>query len=115
MVPPTQRDQNHRVLKNHRFRQHRCLAAKQPWSPQDVFNRYRKSFYEGDATYTWKADERTTWTTTIGGVDFTNIPMVNMTPADFTKDHPNLPATATDSLFGPRFRIRAFSRCGWAG
>ena len=76
--------------------------ARQPWDPKDVFNRYRKSFYEGDATYTWKSDDRTTWTTTIGGVDFTNIPMVNPTPADFTKDHPNLPATATNSLFGAR-------------
>ena len=76
--------------------------ARQPWDPKDVFNRYRKSFYEGDATYTWKSDDRTTWTTTIGGVDFTNIPMVNLTPADFTKDHPNLPATATNSLFGAR-------------
>jgi hypothetical protein len=77
-------------------------TARQPWDPKEVFTRYRKSFYEGDATYTWKADERTTWTTTIGGVDFTNIPMVNLTPADFTKDHPALPATATNSLFGAR-------------
>jgi hypothetical protein len=77
-------------------------TARQPWDPKEVFTRYRKSFYEGDATYTWKADERTTWTTTIGGVDFTNIPMVNITPADFTKDHPALPATATNSLFGTR-------------
>lgn len=82
-------------------------TSKQPWSPQEVFSRYRTSFYEGDATYTWKADERTTWTTTIGGVDFTNIPMVNMTPKDFAKDHPNLPATANGSLFGPRLQSSA--------
>jgi hypothetical protein len=78
-------------------------TSKQPWSPQEVFARYRKSFYDGDATYTWMTDERTTWKTTIGGVDFTNIPFADVTPADFVKAHPTLPASAKDSLFAPRF------------
>ena len=77
-------------------------TSKVPWDPNEVFARYRKSFYEGDATYNWQAHDGINWKMTIGGVDFTNIPMVNVTPADFTKDHPNLPATATNSLFGPR-------------
>ncbi|GAB1815310.1 hypothetical protein [Mycobacterium sp. MUNTM1] len=79
-------------------------TSKEPFSPQELFNRYRKSFYEGDATYTWQTGDRTTWKLTIGGVDFTNIPMVNMTPKDFAKDHPTLPATASGSLFGPRLQ-----------
>jgi hypothetical protein len=77
-------------------------TLKQPWDPKDVFTRYRKSFYEGDATYSWQAHDGINWKMTIGGVDFTNIPMVNVTPADFTKDHPNLPVTATNSLLGAR-------------
>ena len=77
-------------------------TSKEPWDPKDVFIRYRKSFYEGDATYTWQAHDGMNWKMTIGGVDFTNIPMTNVTPADFTKAHPTLPATANDSLFGPR-------------
>jgi hypothetical protein len=77
-------------------------TAKQPWDPKEVWNQYRKSFYEGDAHYTWQAHDGKSWTMTVGGVDFSNIPMVNLTPADFTKDHPNLPATATNSLFGAR-------------
>ncbi|MCV7243031.1 hypothetical protein H7J83_09780 [Mycobacterium mantenii] len=79
-------------------------TSKEPFSPQELFTRYRKSFYEGDATYTWQTGDRTTWKLTIGGVDFTNIPMVNMTPKDFAKDHPTLPATASGSLFGPRLQ-----------
>lgn len=79
-------------------------TSKEPFSPRELFNRYRKSFYEGDATYTWQTGDRTTWKLTIGGVDFTNIPMVNMTPKDFAKDHPTLPATASGSLFGPRLQ-----------
>ncbi|OBK28823.1 hypothetical protein A5659_05170 [Mycobacterium sp. 1165196.3] len=79
-------------------------TSKEPFSPQELFDRYRKSFYEGDATYSWQTGDRTTWKLTIGGVDFTNIPMVNMTPKDFAKDHPNLPATASGSLFGPRLQ-----------
>lgn len=79
-------------------------TSKEPFSPQELFNRYRKSFYEGDATYTWQTGDPTTWKLTIGGVDFTNIPMVNMTPKDFAKDHPTLPATASGSLFGPRLQ-----------
>lgn len=79
-------------------------TTKEPFSPQELFNRYRKSFYEGDATYTWQTGDRTTWKLTIGGVDFTNIPMVNMSPKDFAKDHPTLPATASGSLFGPRLQ-----------
>ncbi|CAM3179655.1 hypothetical protein MYCO108962_04445 [Mycobacterium colombiense] len=79
-------------------------TSKEPFSPQELFNRYRNSFYEGDATYTWQTGDRTTWKLTIGGVDFTNIPMVNMTPKDFAKDHPTLPATASGSLFGPRLQ-----------
>ncbi|WP_197694066.1 hypothetical protein, partial [Mycobacterium sp. 852002-40037_SCH5390672] len=82
-------------------------TTKEPFSPQELFNRYRKSFYEGDATYTWQTGDRTTWKLTIGGVDFTNIPMVNMTPKDFAKDHPTLPATASGSLFGPRLQSSA--------
>ena len=82
-------------------------TSKEPFSPQELFGRYRKSFYEGDATYTWQTGDRTTWKLTIGGVDFTNIPMVNMTPKDFAKDHPNLPATASGSLFGPRLQSSA--------
>lgn len=82
-------------------------TSKEPFSPQELFNRYRKSFDEGDATYTWQTGDRTTWKLTIGGVDFTNIPMVNMTPKDFAKDHPNLPATASGSLFGPRLQSSA--------
>ena len=78
-------------------------TSQQPWDPKEVFARYRKSFYEGDATYTWQAHDGMNWKLTIGGVDFTNIPMTNVTPADFTKAHPTLPATAADSLFGPRF------------
>jgi hypothetical protein len=78
-------------------------TSQEPWDPREVFARYRKSFYEGDATYTWQAHDGMNWKLTIGGVDFTNIPMVNVTPADFTKAHPTLPATANDSLFGPRF------------
>ncbi|WP_208649095.1 hypothetical protein, partial [Mycobacterium innocens] len=78
-------------------------TSKQPWSPQDIFARYRTSFYQGDATYTWQADERTSWTLTVGGVDFTTIPMVTVAPAEFVKAHPSLPATASDALFGPRF------------
>lgn len=79
-------------------------VSRQPWSPREVFNRFVKSYTKGEFNVTRKTREGNIITTTTyiyGGVDFTGVPRVRLTPGAFQKQWSALPATLDKSLRAP--------------
>jgi hypothetical protein len=67
--------------------------SRQPWNPKDVFNQYLSSYTNGEFKVTHQTQlgnviEAQTYV--YGGVDFTNIPLVNVTGSNFDKAWPHL-------------------------
>ncbi|GAB2966033.1 hypothetical protein GCM10023080_029810 [Streptomyces pseudoechinosporeus] len=66
------------------------------WSEQDTYQRYLKSFNQGD----YKFERRSgnwIYTYTVGGVDFSKSPKQDISRAQFTKEEPGMPGTAANS------------------
>jgi hypothetical protein len=78
--------------------------ARTPWKPRDVFDRFVKSYRDGEFT----VERRTTQggitkitTSVYGGVDFSTAPRAGMSAADFTAGHPELPGTVNQARQDP--------------
>lgn len=67
--------------------------ALQSWSPRQVFNQYVHSYRHKEFKVTKKTTKGHTVyknTYTYGGVDFSTVPLHNMSSASFDRDHPGL-------------------------
>lgn len=75
-------------------------VSRQPWSPREVFNRFVKSYTDGEFNVTRKTRSGNIVTTTTyvyGGVDFTGVPRVRLDSGAFRKQWSGLPATVDRS------------------
>ena len=77
--------------------------ARTPWNPLEVFERYVKSFTEGEYNVTWDsvtADGRAVETRfgTYGGIDFSSVPHTNIGGEAFQRSWSHLPALTKKSL-----------------
>lgn len=68
-------------------------APNQNWDKNELFQRYRKIFLEGEFRYDVDTEEGVL-VYIVGGVDFSKQPKKNMDKADFRKEHPYKPRTA---------------------
>ncbi|WP_329343364.1 hypothetical protein OG866_43040 [Streptomyces sp. NBC_00663] len=66
------------------------------WSEQDTYQRYLKSFTEGDYTFERRSGNWL-YTYSVGGVDFSKAPKQDIGSAQFTEDEPGMPGTAANS------------------
>ncbi|HEY9372183.1 MAG TPA: hypothetical protein VIU94_27685, partial [Streptomyces sp.] len=79
-------------------------ASKEKWTPREVFDRYVKSYKNGEFKVkrtTTKGNIIYTNTYVYGGVDFTRINQNRLSAAKFAKEHPALSATARNALHAP--------------
>ncbi|HEY9374921.1 MAG TPA: hypothetical protein VIU94_41775, partial [Streptomyces sp.] len=79
-------------------------ASKEKWTPREVFDRYVKSYKNGEFKVkrtTTKGNIIYTSTYVDGGVDFTRINQNRLSATAFAKDHPALTATAHNALDAP--------------
>lgn len=72
--------------------------SRQPWSPREVFDRYVRSFTEGEFRYEW-VEGNYVYVTVYGGVDFTRIDDTDIGEEGFTRTRPTLARSVADSLF----------------
>jgi hypothetical protein len=78
-------------------------VSQEPWSPREVYDRYVKSFKEGEFNRTYSTTVGNvihTWTYVYGGVDFTSIARNGLDSAAFASQRPTLPQTVAKSLYG---------------
>ena len=73
-------------------------VSREPWSPREVFDRYVRSYTEGEFTYEWvEGDYVYAWV--YGGVDFTRIDESDVGAEEFARTRPTLAQSVLDSLF----------------
>ncbi|NBE82579.1 hypothetical protein [Micromonospora rubida] len=79
-------------------------TSRESWSPREVFDRYVKSYKNGE----FKVKRTTTrgnfiYTSTFvyGGVDFSRINRNPVSADAFAKEHPTLAGSVSDALYGP--------------
>lgn len=70
------------------------------WRPRQVYDSFVRSIKEGDFTYTRK-EGKLRYTMTVGGVDFSKVPMNSISAARMKQQHPRLPQTARASVNHP--------------
>ncbi|WP_433292970.1 LPXTG cell wall anchor domain-containing protein [Actinoplanes sp. CA-030573] len=78
--------------------------ARTKWSAQEIWQRYYKSFKEGEYQYTrevTRGGQTLTLEFALGGVDFGKAPRTEMPAKTFTATHPALPATVKESVYEP--------------
>jgi hypothetical protein len=78
--------------------------ARTNWKPRDVFDRFVRSYRDGEFTVerrTRQGDVITTTTFVYGGVDFSASPRTGMNAADFTAAHAGLPGTVAAARVSP--------------
>jgi hypothetical protein len=78
--------------------------ARTTWKPRDVFDRFVKSYRDGEFTVkrrTRQGNVITTTTFVYGGVDFSTSPRTGMTEADFAAAHAELPGTVANARQAP--------------
>jgi hypothetical protein len=74
------------------------------WNPREVFDRYVKSYKDGEFKVertTQKGDTLYTYLYVYGGVDFSTIPSKKVSGAEFASTRPKLDASVQGSLFSP--------------
>ncbi|MGW6903793.1 hypothetical protein [Streptomyces sp. NPDC054940] len=74
------------------------------WRPQEVYDRYVRSIRDGDFTYkrtTRVGNTIVTYTTTIGGVDFSKLDPTELSAADMDRQVPGLPQAVENSAERP--------------
>lgn len=80
-------------------------VSTQPWSPQEVFDRYVESFTKGEFNVTRQTnrdgDVIETSTYVFGGVDFTNISFRNLSAGDVQRNRPDLLKTVDQAFDNP--------------
>jgi len=79
-------------------------VSRQPWSPQDVFNRYVQSYTIGEFNVTRQAQQGNlieTNTYIFGGVDFTSIPFHSLSTGDFQSEWSDLSNTVEQAFDHP--------------
>ncbi|WP_346095565.1 hypothetical protein [Streptomyces olivaceiscleroticus] len=79
-------------------------ASREKWTPREVFDRYVKSYKNGEFKVkrtTTKGNVVYTRTYVYGGVDFSHINQNRLDAAGFAKEHPALSATVRDALNEP--------------
>ena len=79
-------------------------VSRQPWSPQDVFNRYVQSYTNGEFNVTRQAQQGNlieTNTYIFGGVDFTSIPFHSLSAGDFQSEWSDLSNTVEQAFDHP--------------
>lgn len=79
-------------------------ASREKWTPREVFDRYVKSYKDGEFKVkhtTTKGNVVYTRTYIYGGVDFSRINQNRLSATRFTEDHPGLTATARNALHEP--------------
>ncbi|MBQ1028509.1 hypothetical protein KBX26_00615 [Micromonospora sp. C97] len=67
------------------------------WDKNETWQRYLKSFKEGDYSFEREYGGRV-YVYTVGGVDFSQAPKKNITKSEFTTAHPHLPRTTQTSV-----------------
>ncbi|MBB4961255.1 hypothetical protein [Micromonospora polyrhachis] len=75
-----------------------------PWDPKEVFDRFVKSYKDGEFRVertTREGNRVLTQLYVYGGVDFTNIPKDLLSGAEFANDRPTLDTTVRDALVKP--------------
>ncbi|WP_369174539.1 hypothetical protein AB5J49_44390 [Streptomyces sp. R28] len=72
------------------------LRSDKNWSEQDTYQRYLKSFKQGDYTFERRSGNWI-YTYSVGGVDFSKSPKQDIGRAQFAKEEPGLPGTAANS------------------
>ncbi|MBO0867715.1 MAG: hypothetical protein J2P15_04040 [Micromonosporaceae bacterium] len=76
---------------------------REPWSPQETFDQYVKSYKNGEfkVTHTTrKGNVVQTVTYLYGGVDLSRVPRLKMSGSTFTKLYGQLPGTVSQALYG---------------
>ena len=79
-------------------------VSRQPWSPQDAFNRYVQSYTDGEFNVTRQTQQGNlieTNTYIFGGVDFTNIPFHSLSAGDFQSEWSDLSNTVEQAFDHP--------------
>ncbi|MBO3677379.1 hypothetical protein [Streptomyces sp. NEAU-YJ-81] len=79
-----------------RLPQHHLRAPNQDWDKQQVFDKYRKIFTEGEFKYELTKGQEV-WVITVGGVDFSKAPKRNITRTQFNLEHRGLDKTTKTS------------------
>ncbi len=76
--------------------------SRTPWSAREVFDRYVKSYTDGEfnVTHTTQQGDRIlTETFVYGGVDLSRIPRTKLSGAAFNKQQPALPSTVAQAVY----------------
>ena len=79
-------------------------VSRQPWSPQDVFDRYVQSYTNGEFNVTRETRQGNVIETTtyvFGGVDFMHIPFHSLSAGDFQSEWPDLSSTVERAFDRP--------------
>ncbi|MEV0598233.1 hypothetical protein AB0I82_02860 [Streptomyces sp. NPDC050315] len=79
-------------------------VSPEKWTPREVFDRYVRSYREGEFKVKHTTTEgNTVYTKTYvyGGVDFTRIAQNRLSAAAFAKEHSELAASARNALYAP--------------
>jgi hypothetical protein len=78
--------------------------SQRAWSPREVFDRYVKSYANGEFKVehtTQKGNTIYTETFVYGGVDFTHIPRANVSGTEFARKHPTLKTAVNAAVSEP--------------
>ena len=87
----------HKIINSNDVKSWPIAAPNQNWDKNELFQRYRKIFLNGEFTYNVDTAQGV-MVYIVGGVDFSKSPKRNITGPRFRAEHRNLPRTKTLSI-----------------
>ncbi|MYU17406.1 hypothetical protein GTZ78_43660 [Streptomyces sp. SID8361] len=86
----------HGIIDSNDVKRWPLRAPNQDWDKQQVFDKYRKIFTEGEFKYELTKGQEV-WVITVGGVDFSKAPRRNINRSQFNLEHRGLDKTTKTS------------------